>query len=231
MMIEISVKRQKSQTEKPYIEKYTYEGNGNLTVADWLTEVNMKGASKDRIAWECGCLEEKCGACAMLINGYPSLACSVFIKDAGKKGRIFLEPFSKFPLVKDLIVDRTSMFNALKAMKVWIEEKNTVSKKQQDMELSYKAGQCLQCGCCLEVCPNFLSKDRFAGASVLGAAYKSIEQNTEGEHKDKMIKEYKDKFFSYCGQSLSCQSVCPKKLPIDELQVRINNYNHHKMGR
>ncbi len=231
MTIEISVKRQKSQKDKPYIEKYTYEGDGNLTVADWLTEVNLKEAAKDRIAWECGCLEEKCGACAILINGYPSLACSMFVKDAVKKGTILLEPFSKFPLVKDLIVDRTSMFNTLRDMKIWMEEKNDVAEKNQDKELQYKAGQCLQCGCCLEVCPNFLAKERFAGASVLGVTYKSIEQNATDKHRNEMINEYKDKFFSYCGQSLSCQSVCPKRLPIDKLQVRINNYSKHKNNR
>lgn len=72
MTIEISVKRQKSSDEKSYVQTFNYEGDGNLTIADWLTEVNKNEAKTDRIAWECGCLEKKCGACAMLINGYPS---------------------------------------------------------------------------------------------------------------------------------------------------------------
>lgn len=58
MTIEISAKRQKSKDEKPYIQKFLYTGDGNLTVADWLTEVNRKEAKTDRIAWECGCLEK-----------------------------------------------------------------------------------------------------------------------------------------------------------------------------
>ena len=55
MTIEISVKRQKSPDEKSYVQTFNYEGDGNLTIADWLTEVNKNEAKTDRITWECGC--------------------------------------------------------------------------------------------------------------------------------------------------------------------------------
>ena len=182
MTTEISVKRQKNKDQKPYIQKFLYNGDGNLTVADWLTEVNQKEAKMDRIAWECGCLEKKCGACAMLVNGYPMLACSIFLKNAVKRGKIVLEPFRKFPLIKDLVVDRSTIFDTMKHMKVWISEKN-FSDYSWNRELQYKAGQCLQCGCCLEVCPNFLAGKEFAGASAMVEAYRAIEQNDWGDHR------------------------------------------------
>ena len=223
MKIEISVKRQEKPEEQAYIQKFTYTGDGMLTVADWLTEINQTEAKKNRIAWERGCLEKKCGACAMLINGYPSLACSVFLKDAGKRGKIQLEPFQKFPLIKDLIVDRSILFDTLKKMKLWLEEKNW-SDYSWNRDLQYKAGQCLQCGCCLEICPNFLAGENFAGAAAMVNAYKAIEQNANDEHCKEMKKEYREKFFSYCGQALSCKTVCPKQLPLDEIQARVNHY-------
>lgn len=223
MQIEISVKRQKNKEEKSYIQKFTYTGDGNLTVADWLTEVNQKEAKTDRIAWECGCLEKKCGACAMLVNGYPVLACSVFLKNVVKRGKMKLEPLSKFPLVKDLIVDRSTIFDTMKNMKLWMSEKNT-SEYSWNQELQYKAGQCLQCGCCLEICPNFLSGKSFSGASAMVTAYRAIEQNDWGSHRDEMKKEYKKRFFAYCGQSFSCKSVCPQNLPLDEIQARMNGH-------
>ena len=92
----------------------------------------------------------------MRINGIPRLACSVFLKDVVRHGKILLEPLSKFPLVKDLIVDRSSMFETLKRMRIWMQEKED-SSYAQDCNLQYQAGQCLQCGCCLEICPNFLA--------------------------------------------------------------------------
>ncbi len=222
MTIEITVKRQKSQKDTSYVQTFTYNGDGALTVADWLNEVNQTEARLDRIAWECGCLEKKCGACAMRINGVPALACSVFLKDVRKRGKIVLEPLQKFPLVKDLMVDRSTMFQTLQEMKIWLEEKSE-SDFSWDRKLQYQAGQCLQCGCCLEVCPNFLSGGKFAGASVMIEAYRAIEQSVRDEHKEEMIKEYRARFFSYCGQSLSCQAVCPQKLPLDEIQARTNH--------
>ena len=224
MNIEISVIRQKSKDQKPYIQNFVYTGDGNLTIADWLTEVNQNETKTDRIAWECGCLEKKCGACAMLINGYPSLACSIFLKKAVKRGKIILEPFHKFPLIKDLIVDRSSIFDTLKLMKVWLGEKDP-SDYSWDRDLQYKAGQCLQCGCCLEVCPNFLAGKKFVGASAMVEAYRAIEQNDQGDHKNDMKKEYQERFFAYCGQSLSCKSVCPQGLPLDEIQARANGHS------
>lgn len=223
MTIEISVKRQKNRDEKSYIQKFLYTGDGNLTVADWLTEINQTEAKTDRIAWECGCLEKKCGACAMLVNGYPTLACSVFLKKAVKHEKILLEPFHKFPLIKDLIVDRSIIFDTIIHMKIWMNEKNS-SDYSWDYELQYKAGQCLQCGCCLEICPNFLAGKKFAGASAMVEAYRAIEQNNSDSHRNDMKKEYQKKYFAYCGQSFSCKSVCPQNLPLDEIQARVNSH-------
>ena len=223
MTIEISVKRQNYRDEKSYIQKFIYTGDGNLTVADWLTEINQTEAKTDRIAWECGCLEKKCGACAMLVNGYPTLACSVFLKKAVKHEKILLEPFHKFPLIKDLIVDRSIIFDTIIHMKIWMNEKNS-SDYSWDYELQYKAGQCLQCGCCLEICPNFLAGKKFAGASAMVEAYRAIEQNNSDSHRNDMKKEYQKKFFAYCGQSFSCKSVCPQNLPLDEIQARVNSH-------
>lgn len=222
MQIEIAVKRQPSPDEKSYIQNFNYTGDGNLTVADWLTEINQNETKTDRIAWECGCLEKKCGACAMLINGRPALACSVFLKDNAVHGKITLEPFSKFPLIKDLIVDRAGMFESMKEMKIWMQEKSFY-QYTWDRELQYKAGQCLQCGCCLEVCPNFMAGQNFAGAAAMVQSYVDMEQNADDIHRKEMKKKYRKKFFSYCGQSLSCKTVCPKHLPLDEIQARANN--------
>ena len=225
MHIEVIVKRQSSTDEKSYLQTFYYDGDADLTVADWLTEINQTEIKSDRIAWECGCMEKKCGACAMRINGVPCLACSVFLKNAAKRGKLLLEPLSKFPLVKDLVVDRSSMFQMLLEMKVWTQEKEQ-STYGQDNDLQYAAGQCLQCGCCLEICPNFISGTAFGGAAAMIEAYKAIEQNEHEEHRNEMVLAYRKHFFSGCGQSLFCKKVCPMNIPLDEIQARVNSYGH-----
>lgn len=221
MHIRVTIRRQASSDAASLLQAFCYEGDGKLTVADWLTETNQNAAKADRVAWECGCLEKKCGACAMRINGIPRLACSIFLKDAARHGQILLEPLSKFPLIKDLVVDRSSMFQMLLNMKIWTQEKNP-SSYGQDHDLQYTSSQCLQCGCCLEICPNFLSSGTFGGAAAMVEAYKAIEQNVQDDHRTEMRSAYRTHFFSGCGQSLSCQAVCPMRLPLDEIQARAN---------
>ena len=118
---------------------------------EFLTDV--KGEVAFPIAWECGCEQKKCGACAMVINDVPRLACSAFLGEIGNNNQIILEPLSKFPIVEDLIVDRSSMFIVLKNLKLWLEEEANIS--QWSHEAQYPSSRCIMCGCCLEICPNY----------------------------------------------------------------------------
>src|ERR1700730_16019248 len=79
--------------------------------------VNRQGQKVEPVVWEQGCLEEVCGSCSMLINGKPRQACTALIEPIINKTKsdvITLAPSSKFPLVRDLIVDRSIMFDNLK---------------------------------------------------------------------------------------------------------------------
>lgn len=127
MTYEIQIRRQNSAQDAVYWQTFCCESDGNASVADALRELNARtplldaaGTPAQPIGWECSCLVRKCGACAMRINGVPRLACSVFLRDI-KSGRLLLEPLSKFPLVRDLIVDRRVMFDRLKEMQVWLD--------------------------------------------------------------------------------------------------------------
>ena len=98
-----------------------------ISVATVLKELNSRTPLKDNsgtivtpISWECSCMVRKCGACAMLINERPRLACSTFLHML-KGSTIILEPLSKFPLVRDLIVDRSNLFENLKKLNLWLE--------------------------------------------------------------------------------------------------------------
>lgn len=87
--------------------------------------VTVDGERVDPPAWEYNCMEEVCGACSMVINGRPRQACSALIDELrqqmGNEGPITLEPLRKFPLVRDLMVDRSQIFDGLKKVKAWVE--------------------------------------------------------------------------------------------------------------
>ena len=219
-----------SAQEKAYYDEFLYEGDGSLTIADYLTELNLSEVLKNtegkvcrKVVWECSCKEGKCGACAMVINGIPALACTVFLKDIQKRGKITLEPLHKFPLIRDLKVDRQCIFDALKKRKVWLEKKKT-SDFSWDYQLQYQSSKCLMCGCCLEACPNFSPGHTFEGAPLMVHLYKEIEQNEEGTHKTEMKEAYRKHFFRGCGNAMACKNVCPAKIALDDIQARINHY-------
>lgn len=229
MRIEIIIQRQQDAKAKPYLQSFLYEGDGAMTIADFLADLNARepllaadGTPAARIAFQSSCHEKKCGACAMLVNGKPQLACSVFLAGSVRRdGTILLAPLSKFPVVQDLVVDRRETFAMLEKMKLWLSEKDPDSQ-QWDHQLQYLAGQCMACGCCLEVCPNYLAGRTFGGAAAMIQAYKVMEQNRDDAHAAELKINYEEHFFNGCSQSLSCVKICPARLPLDVIQARAN---------
>jgi succinate dehydrogenase / fumarate reductase iron-sulfur subunit len=149
----------------------------------------------------------------MVIDGRPQLACNFFLKDHRGKKPIVVEPLRKFPVVRDLIVDRSIMRENLKKLQTWMASEAVYSGEKQ-REKMYDASRCMQCGCCLEVCPNFCAGDTFfgaAGAVPLARIINASEKASEKEIK----KNYKEHFYKGCGKSLACLDVCPAKIEID----------------
>src|SRR5699024_3824991 len=80
--------------------------------------VMVDGNTTTPVKWDMNCLEEVCGECSMVINGYARQSCSPLVDQLEQPVR--LEPMSTFPVVRDLIIDRERMFDALKQIKAWI---------------------------------------------------------------------------------------------------------------
>ena len=115
--ITINIKRQDSRDSKSYLETFEIQYKTNSNVISCLMDIranpfNNKGEKVAPVVWECSCLEEVCGSCTMVINGQVRQSCSALIDKLEEPIR--LEPMSKFPVIRDLAVDRSRMFNALK---------------------------------------------------------------------------------------------------------------------
>ena len=197
-------------------------------MATALLKINSQTPYRDeqgnvvaKISWEAGCLQKKCGACAMLINHRPALACDSFLKDAiSKKNRVItLEPLSKFPVIKDLVTDRSVLFENLKTLRVWSEENAEI--KEKDLDRAYEASLCLQCGCCLEICPNYNPEKLFFGAAGFAPQARLIAAFTK-EDQSRLRKLYQKHIYSGCGKALSCIKVCPARIDLDHLLSRSN---------
>ncbi|MBR1797038.1 MAG: 4Fe-4S dicluster domain-containing protein [Clostridiales bacterium] len=229
MNYKITILRKKSSEEPSYEQTFAFESSDDAqTVAAALILINrsdlidIEGKKADPIAWECSCLQKKCGACAMVINGKPGLACDTKLKEAAdKNGNIRIEPLRKFPTVRDLICDRSILWENLKIIKAWIEDGDDVTLKEDKETVLFDAGRCLQCGCCLEICPNFYAGGKLMGMSAMVPVSGMLQKLTPQQSKE-LRKLYSKHIYNGCGKSFSCRDICPAGLDIEKLMVNSN---------
>lgn len=219
----VRIKRQKSPGSEPYWQSFTYDGTGHITVSAVLDALNYtddlfdtEGNPAPKIRWECSCIQAVCGGCAMVINGVPALACSTFI-DEIKGKELVLEPLSKFPVVADLVVDRSIIYENLNHARGYLESIAVTKKK--DHEHLYSIAKCLKCGLCLEVCPNYHPGAAFFGAVFANDSYMIASQSDNSQN---ITKEYKEHFGAGCSKALSCQSVCPAGIETITSIIKMN---------
>ena len=184
-------------------------------------------------AWEAACLEEVCGSCTMNINGGVRQACTALIEEVGElvgdTYMVTLEPMKKFPVVRDLIVDRSRMFTHLKQAKAWVPIDGSydlgMAQPQDDhvRQLRYALSRCMTCGCCIEACPQVNEKSTFAGPAILGQTLlfnlHPIGQNLRDDRFEFITSE---EGITGCGNAQNCVKVCPKGVPLTLAIAQLN---------
>src|SRR5437899_9377380 len=172
----IKIKRQPTPNAKTSWEEFEIPYKPNMNVTSALMEiaanpVTREGKQTTPITYDSNCLEEVCGSCAMLINGRARMACSALLDKLAQPIR--LEPFSKFPVVRDLATDRSVIFENLKAVKAWVPVDGSYDLgpgprvSPEDQEQMYPLSRCISCCCCMEACPQFNEDTGFVGAATI----------------------------------------------------------------
>lgn len=226
------IKRRANPQSEAYWEEFKVPYYPQMNVVSALMEiqknpVNSKGAITTPVAWDCNCLEEVCGACSMLINGQARQACSALIDKLSQPVR--LAPLSKFPVVRDLIVDRRVMFTNLRKVKAWIKIDGTYDmgpgpKIPQDVqEHAYELSKCMTCGCCMEACPNVNSKSKFIGPAAIAQVDLVNSHPIGANQKEERLKALMGEGgLSECGNAQNCAKACPKEIPLTRSIARLN---------
>jgi succinate dehydrogenase / fumarate reductase iron-sulfur subunit len=220
----ITIKRQNTPASASYWEEFELVWHPGMNVISSLMEiaanpVTREGKPTTPITYDSNCLEEVCGSCAMLINGRARMACSALIDNLEQPVRV--EPFKKFPVVRDLAVDRNVLFENLKAVKAWVPIDGSYDLgpgprvTQQDQEVAYPLSRCISCCCCMEACPQFNEDTGFVGAATI-AQVRLFNTHPTGQSlkRERLAALMGDGGIQECGYAQNCVEVCPKDIPL-----------------
>jgi succinate dehydrogenase / fumarate reductase iron-sulfur subunit len=220
----IKIKRQDAPDTSPYWEEFAVPYRRNLNVTSILMDIALRPVTRDGkattpIVYDSNCLEEICGSCAMLINGRARMACSALVDQLEQP--IKLEPFTKFPVIRDLQVDRSVLFENLKKVKAWVPVDGSYDLGPgpklsiQDQEVAYPLSRCISCCCCMEACPQFNENTGFVGAATISQV-RLFNTHPTGKalKRERLAALMGDGGIQECGYAQNCVEVCPKEIPL-----------------
>lgn len=248
--VNVRVLRQDGPGQPSYWERHQVPYEENMNVISVLQKIaaqasTVEGMSVAPVAWDCGCLEEVCGSCTMVVNGRVRQSCSALVDRLLEENgsEIELRPMTKFPVVRDLKVDRSRMFRALQRVEAWVPVDTyhdmgpgpRVPRTEQ--EVSYPLSQCMSCGCCLEACPQYTKIElhrrpgetdeqfeerkreafdqAFLGAAAISQAVLFNSHPTGRNLKDERVEALMGPGgIQACGNAQNCVAVCPKEIPL-----------------
>ncbi len=223
--IRLKIKRQADAKSDARWEEFTVEREPQLNIIAALMKIQRKpvtadGSATTPVTWDSNCLEEVCGACTMIINGRVRQACSTLV-DKLPEGPITLEPMSKFPVVRDLIVDRSRLFASLKRVRAWIQLDGSYDLgpgprySEDEWAERYGLSRCFTCGSCLEVCPNVNPHSKYIGPMAVSQARLMNLHPTGKMHAEDRIEALMGEGGVFdCGNSQNCVRACPKEVPL-----------------
>ncbi len=249
-LIRVRVLRQDAPGQESYWERHAVPYELNMNVISILQRIAANAKSQDGrpvapVAWDCNCLEEVCGSCTMLVNGRTRMACTALVDKLMEDNpeEIELRPMSKFPVVRDLVVDRRRLFRSLERVEAWMPIDGSYDQgagpriSPESQEDAYPLSTCISCGCCLEACPQFTkielvrhedemvadfekrrrsAFDRgFIGAHAISQAMLFNSHPTGQLIADQRLQAITAQGgIQMCGNAQNCVAVCPKSIPL-----------------
>jgi len=248
--IHVRVLRQDAPGQESYWERHAIPYEPNMNVISILQRIAATARAEDGrsvapVAWDCNCLEEVCGSCTMLVNGRTRMACTALVDRLleDNSEEIELRPMSKFPVVRDLVVDRRRVFRGLERVEAWVPVDGSYDHgpgpriSPEDQEDAYPLSTCMSCGCCLEACPQYTkievvqregesadafdarrkaAFDRgFVGAHAISQAMLFNAHPTGRMIADERLAALTGEGgIQMCGNAQNCVAVCPKHIPL-----------------
>lgn len=236
MKLQLKIWRQKNQSSKGAFETYKVNANEHMSFLEMLDVLNEQliAEKKEPVAFDHDCREGICGACSMVINGRPhgpnkaTTTCQLHMRFFKEGDEIVIEPFRarSFPVIKDLVVDRTAFDRIIQAggyISVntgQAPDGNSIAVNRDHASCAFDAAACIGCGACVAACPNG-SAMLFTSAKVshLGLLPQGKIENLS--RVQNMVKQMDEEGFGYCSNVGACEAECPKEISLENI-ARMN---------
>ncbi|HLR76083.1 MAG TPA: succinate dehydrogenase/fumarate reductase iron-sulfur subunit, partial [Balneolaceae bacterium] len=190
------------------------------------------------------CREGICGSCDLMINGMAhgpterTCSCEIYMRHFEPGSTVTIEPFRAraFPVIKDLVVDRTS-FDRIMQAGGYVSVKtgsapdaNAILVDKPDADTAFDYATCIGCGACVAACPNS-SASLFTGAKL--AHLNRLPQGRPERYKRTvaMVEQMEEEGFGDCSNFAECEAVCPKGISISAIAEMRRNYTKAVFGR
>lgn len=230
MNFKLRVWRQKNGDQKGQIEEYEAKAiSPDMSFLEMLDGVSEGLAQKgiEPIAFDSDCREGICGMCSLVINGIPhgpdrgTAACQLHMRRFKDGDTITIEPWRAraFPVVKDLVVDRSAFDRIIQAGGFVsvntgnAPEANTVPVPKDEAEKAMDAAACIGCGACVAACKN-ASAMLFVAAKISHLALLPQGQIERDRRAKAMVAQMDREGFGNCTNQYECEAVCPKEISV-----------------
>ena len=235
MRIILHIWRQRNASEQGRMVRYEVptvsEHMSFLEMLDVLNE-DLIAKGEDPVAFDHDCREGICGMCGCMVNGVAhgplpgTTLCQLHMRHFKDGDELYLEPWRAraFPVVKDLVVDR-SAFDRLIAAGGFISvatgsapDGNTIPVPKDNAERSMDAAACIGCGACVAMCPN-ASASLFMGAKIAHLGLLPQGRPEADRRVVAMVAQARQELFGSCTNIGECEAVCPKEIKLSVIAM------------
>lgn len=242
MKLKLHIWRQENRNSQGRMETYTIEGvNEHMSFLEMLDVLNEKliKEGKEPVAFDHDCREGICGSCGMVINGrahgpwYKTTTCQLHMREFKDGDEIYIEPFraSAFPVIKDLVVDRSAFDRIIQAggyVSVntgGVPDANAIPIGKETADQAFEAATCIGCGACVATCKN-ASAMLFVSAKISHLGLLPQGQPERMQRVLDMVAQMDKEGFGNCTNTGACEVECPKGISL--VNIARMNYDYFK---
>jgi len=240
MNLTLKVWRQKDAQDKGRLETYEAKNiSGHMSFLEMLDVVNEQLVVEgvDPIHFDHDCREGICGTCSLVINGTPhghqkaTTTCQLHMRHFKDGDTIYIEPFraKAFPVIKDLVVDRSAFDRIMQAggfVSVntgGVPDANAIPIPKEAADKAMDAASCIGCGACVAACKN-ASAMLFVGAKVSQFAHLPQGKVEREKRARAMVSQMDSEGFGNCTNYYECEAVCPKEIKVEVIAKMNREY-------